>query len=164
MITVKVKSLDDLEACLWAIREEFDAHGEREVVIKGLKDSLTEAARHYYWIIVTEFAKHDGLSKEETHFVFKEKFLLNIYLGDPGNHPKFQELAENMRIIKQLAPEQYPPVRQFVVENVSHMDATRNNMADLITECLNLAWQRKIPIPEPERKEVTQKTKPKEKP
>jgi len=160
MKSFPVKILDDMDPIFAYIREEMTEDHPLEVVVKNLKESLIEKQRGYYWaVVVKKTSDHNSLTMEEQHLEFKEKFLLNIFLGDPDNHPGFSELAENMRVVRDLAPDQYPSIRQFVIDNISHLHATRNNMADLLKECLNYAWDRKIHIPEPEYKNVLDKAK-----
>jgi len=160
MKTFKVKTLDDTDPIFHWLRDRIEPEGPFEVVVKKPKESLIEKQRRYYWaVVVKKTSDHNSLTMEEQHLEFKEKFLLNIFLGDPDNHPGFSELAENMRVVRDLAPDQYPSIRQFVIDNISHLHATRNNMADLLKECLNYAWDRKIHIPEPEYKNVLDKAK-----
>jgi hypothetical protein len=159
MIEIIIKNQTQLGDSFNTIRDEFERLGEIGVTVKGRKESLSEGQRGYYWLCTGIIAKELGLTKEEQHLYFKEKFLLNIILGDPSNHPEFQQLVENLKIVRTKAPEQYPAIREWVISKISHLDATQDNMVDLITHVLSFGFDKKIALPEPKRKEITQKEK-----
>lgn len=147
MKKISVKSLDDLDIVLRVVRSQFEEHGARTVVIKKLTASVKEEQRGLYWRFLSVIAGDIGNTKEEQHRIYKELFLLNIYLHDPENHPEFVELVDNMRLIRDQAPEQYKVVREFVIDNVSHMDATVTNMRDYLIEIENHARGLQIMLP-----------------
>jgi hypothetical protein len=154
MKTVEMKSLDDLDVLLRVARTQFEAHGNLSISIKNLDESLREAQRGLYWVFVGVVGADLGNTKEEQHRIYKEMFLLNIYLHDPENHSEFVDLVENLKIIRENSPEQYPMVRKWVVDKISHMDATKDNMTEYLKEIENHATGLQIRLPAPDRKGI----------
>ena len=151
MKTLSMKSLDDLDSILLVAREEYEKHGDRQVVIKKLTESISEAQRGLYWWWLKYIGAEHGNSKDEQHMIFKEQFLLRIYLNDVENHHEFADLVKNMQIIKHKAPEQYPTIRAFVIRETHIADATVENMKDYLKEIEAHARDYQIRLPAPDR-------------
>ena len=150
----EVTNLDDLDSCMDMIRAQFDEHGPQEVTSKNFKETLNSAQRGCYWWWLGYIGKHLGSTKEEIHRVYKEKFLLNIFLGDPDGHPEFAELVQNMNILKKNLPNKYEYFRSMVIDGISHMDASVKNMSDLLTEVSSHARELNIRLPAPKRNDL----------
>ena len=151
MKTVVVKTLDDLDVVLRVARSHFDQHGETQVVIKNIDESITDAQRAYHFVLCGIIGADLGNTKDEQHQYFKERFLLNIYIADIENHPEFAGVVENMQTVKKHCPEQYPAIRKLVIGGVSITDATKANMAELLTEEIAFARDHQIRLPAPPR-------------
>jgi len=151
---IEVKELDDLDICLKVIRTQFDLKGKQEVTVKNWKESLNDAQRGCYWWWIGYIATDLGNTKEEMHRIYKEQFLLNIFLGDPDNHPEFTELVNNMLALKEGLPERFEFFRNLVIDGLSHLDATVKNMRDLLTEVSNHAAGLDIRLPAPKRRDL----------
>lgn len=149
--TVIMKALDDLDIAARVIRAHFDKYGETMIVVKNVEETLTDAQRAYYFVLCGIIGADLGNSKDEQHQYFKERYLLNIYINDTDNHPEFIGVVENMRIIKQNCPEVYAANRALVIGGVSTKNATKGNMAELLTEVLTMARNHQIRIPPPPR-------------
>ena len=152
MKTITMSCLDDLDIVARIARDHFDKYGKTLVVVKNVEESLSEAQRGLYWVWVGVIAADLGNTKDEQHQYFKERYLLKIYINDPENHPEFVGVAENMRIIKERCPEQYAANRALVLAGVSTLDATKENMAELLKEVENMARSNQIRLPAPPRK------------
>lgn len=151
MKKLEMKKLDDMDSINRVMLAMFEKNGPQTIVIKNLVASMREAQRGLYWLWVGVIGSDIGNSKEEQHFIFKEKFLLNIYLNDPDEHPEFVDLVENMLIIRKNSPNQYQTVRHFVINNTSHMDASKKNMMEYLSEISAFARDMQIRLPAPER-------------
>jgi len=149
--TLSLKTLDDLDVILRVARSEFETHGDRRVVIKKLSESVSEAQWGHYWWWTVIIGNEHGNTKKEQHRIFKEQFLLRIYLNDPDGHPEFSELVENMKIIKGKAPDQYPAIRDFVINETHIRDASVDNMREYLNEIAGHARDFQIQLPAPER-------------
>ena len=97
MKTVIVRELDDLDIALRVIRAHHDQHGETQVVIKNVDESITDAQRAYHFVLCGIIGADLGNTKDEQHQYFKERFLLNIYIADIENHPEFAGVEERLR-------------------------------------------------------------------
>jgi len=151
MKTVTMHTLDDLDVVARVARAHFDKHGETQVIIKNVDESITDAQRAYHWVLCGIFGADLGYSKDEMHQQLKEKYLLNIYINDPLNHPGFVGVVDNMLTVKKQCPEQYPAIRALVIGGVSIKDATKANMMELLTEEIAFANDHQIRIPLPPR-------------
>lgn len=147
---IDVSSLDDLDAVLRILRQRFDTSGRQTVIIGNFERNISVEQRGLYWMWLSIVAAELGNTKEELHKVFKERFLLNIFLSDIENHKDFEGLTENMRIVKTLAPDQYPAIRLFVMSQLSIMDATVDNMRQYLKEIESEANNMRIRLPIPE--------------
>jgi hypothetical protein len=85
MKTIQIKSLDDLDKAMWAIREEFDAHGPCEIVIHkegseaDKKRTLTQnASLHKYCSNISEKMNDAGFTQRQLIGSFKEGFELPV--------------------------------------------------------------------------------------
>jgi len=151
MKTVIVRELDDLDIALRVIRAHHDQHGETQVVIKNVDESITDAQRAYHFVLCGIIGADLGNTKDEQHQYFKERFLLNIYIADIENHPEFIGVVDSMQTVKAHCPEKYPSIRRLVIGGVSIKDATKANMMELLTEEINFANSHQIRIPLPPR-------------
>ena len=151
MKTVVMEKLDDLDIVARVIRTHFDKYGKTCVVVKNVEESLTDAQRGLYWVWTGIIGADLGNTKDEQHEYFKERYLLNIFINDPENHPEFSGVVDNMKIIKERCPEQYAANRALVMAGVSTMDATKGNMSELLKEVETMARNNSIRLPPPPR-------------
>jgi hypothetical protein len=147
---IDVSSLDDLDAVLRILRQRFDTSGRQTVIISNYERNISSEQRGLYWMWLGVISSELGDTKDELHKVFKERFLLNIFLADIDNHQDFAGLTENMRVVKKLAPDQFPAIRSFVMSQLSIMDATTTNMSQYLKEIENEAINMRIRLPLPE--------------
>ena len=151
MKTVVMRTLDDLDVVGRVTRAHWEKYGETCVIIKNVDESITDAQRAYHFVLCGIIGTDLGNSKDEQHQYFKERFLLNIYINDPENHPEFIGVVDNMLTVKQHCPERYPAIRKLVVGGVSIKHATKQNMMELLTEEINFANSHQIRLPAPPR-------------
>lgn len=122
-----------------------------DIVIKNHSESLREAQRGLYWVWIGVMAPDMGYDKEELHDVFKRDIFLNIYIADPDNHPIFIGVVENMEAVKKLSQNQYHDIRLMVLNGVSHLHATKNNMTEVLRRVEQIAQDYDIRLPAPPR-------------
>ena len=151
MKKIQVKSLNDLDIVLNVTRALFDKKGEAEVIIKNIDESITDAQRGLYFVWCGVIGTDLGNTKDEQHQYFKERYLLNIYINDPVNHPEFIGVVDNMQIIKANCPEQYAATRALIIGGVSITSAKKLNMIDLLDEVDGMARSLNIRLPAPPR-------------
>ena len=151
MKKIQVKTLDDLDIVLNVSRDLFDKKGECEVIVKNIDESITDAQRGLYWVWCGVIGADLGNTKDEQHQYFKERYLLNIYINDPVNHPEFIGVVDNMQVIKANCPEQYAATRALIISGVSTTAAKKLNMIDLLDEVDGMARSLNIRLPAPPR-------------
>lgn len=148
MKRIVINTLDDLDIAFQVTRKLFDVKGICDVVVKDHSASITEAQRGLYWTWISVIAKDQGYSKIELHERYKERVFLNIYIEDQDNHPLFNdETVQSMKIIKEKAPEQYPTLRALVLNGVSHLDATKENMMEVLKAVESDAIRMQVRLP-----------------
>ena len=151
MKKIQVKTLDDLDIVLNVSRALFDKKGECEVIVKNIDESITDAQRGLYFLWCGVIGADLGNTKDEQHQYFKERYLLNIYINDPVNHPEFIGIVDNMQVIKANCPEQYAATRALIIGGVSTTAAKKLNMIDLLDEVEGMARSLNIRLPAPPR-------------
>ena len=151
MKKIKIESLEQLDKAVEIARTYFMKKPPIDVVVKQHSESLTDSQRGLYWQWVRVIAADLGNTDIEQHEYFKERFFVNIYIADPDNHPAFIGVAENMKIVREQCPEQYPSIRQLVMKAVSHLDATKENMQQALREVENFAHGYQVRLPAPPR-------------
>ena len=151
MKKIQVKTLDDLDIVLNVTRALFDKKGEAEVIVKNIDESITDAQRGLYFVWCGVIGADLGNTKDEQHQYFKERYLLNIYINDPVNHPEFIGIVDNMQVIKANCPEQYAATRALIIGGVSITAAKKLNMIDLLDEVDGMARSLNIRLPAPPR-------------
>ena len=154
MKKIQVKSLEDLDIVLNVSRALFDKKGECEVIVKNIDESITDAQRGLYFVWCGVIGADLGNTKDEQHQYFKERYLLNIYINDPVNHPEFIGVVDNMQVIKANCPEQYAATRALIIGGVSITAAKKLNMIDLLDEVEGMARSLNIRLPAPQREGI----------
>lgn len=108
------------------------ADGKPLVVrISDKQDDRTVAQNRLYWLWLTQWAKHQGTTKEHEHFFFKYKYLISIYQRDDQ---QFAEMCHAIRIVKKELgeTEQYKAIRDGVIRETSTTKATVKQMTEYL--------------------------------
>lgn len=147
-----VSHVDDLDNPFRFARDHLGAKGKVDIIVKNHDESLRDAQKGLYWRWVGVISADLGYTKEELHEQYKERYLLNIYINDPDNHPDLVNVVKNMMVVKTKAPEEYPYVRKLVMNGISHLDATKENMQEYLKEVEANAISLQVRLPAPERK------------
>jgi uncharacterized protein Yka (UPF0111/DUF47 family) len=150
MRTVTVSTLDDLDIVLNVTRKEFDSHGKLNVVVKQFEESLSDKQRGLWWRWIGVICADTGDTKEDFHRQAKERIFLPIFLRDETNHIALVQAVNTMKSIKsQVSPAQYHELRDYIIKNVSHLDATVANMAEALKQLESEAISLQIKLPPP---------------
>lgn len=150
MRSVTVDTLDDLDIVLNVTRKEFDSHGKLKVVVKQFEESLSDKQRGLYWRWVGVFCADTGDTKDDFHRQAKERIFLPIFLRDIENHLGLVQAANTMKSIRnQVSMEQYQEIRKYIIDNVSHLNATVKNMAEVLKQLESEAISLQIKLPPP---------------
>ena len=151
MKKVQIRNQEDKAIVSTLIDAHLTFKGECEVIIKNIDESITDAQRSLYFVWCGVIGADLGNTKDEQHQYCKERYLLNIYIDDPENHPEFKGVAENMNIIKQQCPDEFWPLRRLVLDGLTIRTATKENMIELLNEVEGMARGLDIRLPAPPR-------------
>jgi len=145
-----VSTLDDLDKALWMIRDEFDEHGPRMVVVKSAKESLHEQQRRLYWVWVGHVVEYTGDTDLEFHERYKIEVFFPIYMKDPDNHADLINAVEAMKNIRQsINPKHYETIKRCVLKECSSLNATVQNMREVLKQLESDANSLGVKLPAP---------------
>lgn len=124
-----------------------------EVVIKEHKVNRSLAQNALMWKWLGLIGPDLGYTKDEAHEVYKEKFLINIFLATPDKH---QAVSEMWLSIRQLHKEGQGQIARSLERNlaqlVSTTEASVAEMREYLTDIDHHAASLDIRLPRPEEK------------
>ena len=151
MRKMTIATLDDLDILLNVARAEFDKHGKQTAIIKNFEESLSDRVRGLYWRWVSVMCAENGDTKDDYHEHTKERIFLPVYLRDPDNHHSLCNAVSTMKGIRgKTTQQEYEMIRKYIVDHVSHMDATNKNMSDVLKQMESEAISLGIVLPKPD--------------
>jgi len=154
MKKIEMKTLDDLDIVLRVARTIYEAQGPLDIIIKKHSRDLSAEQRALYWMWMGVIGAEIGNTKEEQHQVFKERFLIGIYIRDTVGHPGFAEMAASIKALKYDRPNEYHSIRAQVLRLVSITDASVENMTEYLNEIQAEARSLNIKLPMPETRGI----------
>lgn len=150
MKRIPVTCLDDLDTCLLEIRKELDEKGSCEVVIKALKESLNEKQRGLYHIWKRAVCEYTGDTEIDFHEQYKISTFFPVYMRDPENHTDLVNAVDAMKSIRQsIDPKHYETIKRVVLKECSHLNATVQNMRDVLKQLESDAISLDVRLPAP---------------
>ena len=113
------------------------------VSIKPFHEGIRDKQRGLYFIWCDEIGSDIGETKQDTHLILKEQFLLAIFIHSVDNpeHDGLRESWENLQHIMINAPEYYPGSYKTLLRGVSIMLASVDEMREYLNEIDRLATQ-----------------------
>ena len=151
MRTLTIDQLTDLDIVLRVARDLYEKHGKQSVVIKNFDESLSEKQRRLWWLWVGTICVDVGDTKDDFHNQAKERIFLPIFLRNPENHQGLCDAVATMKGIRGKATAQeYAMIRKYIVDHISHMDATTSEMREALKQLESEAISLGIVLPKPE--------------
>ena len=140
---------DSIRRNLIARLEMMPLDPVQEVVIQPHKRNRSLDQNAYYWNIITIIAADLGMTKDELHMVYKEKFLVPIFSRDSKGYA-------TMCSAVQALPRgtDRDDAWQTVIENTSTTQCNVKQMSEYIDDCSHHATSLGIRLPAPEYKEA----------
>jgi len=153
--TVKIESLNDLDVLSNVTRNMFEKSGSLQATIKKLDESLSDRQRGLYWRWLTIFAAKNGDTKTDFHNQYKENVFFPIFLADEDNHHSLRDAVSTMRQIRnEISDARYATLRKYIIDSVSHLDATVANMGDILRQLQSDAADMGVALPQPPGNEL----------
>jgi hypothetical protein len=151
---IEVTSEDNFLNVMFAMKERLQESGPFSISLHNIADLDIADQRGYYWSRVRIFSQWNGDSKDKWHFFFKENYLLPIFARDIENHPDIATLIKAMQYLKNQEYPDYQEMRRMAIDkNVSHLHATKANMADLLNAQEEFAREHNLYLPPPRKRE-----------
>ena len=138
---------DHVRANLIARLEVMPLDPVQEVVIQPHKRNRSLDQNAYYWNIITIIVADLGMTKDELHTVYKEKFLVPIFSRDSKGYA-------TMCSAVQALPRgtDRDDAWQAVIENTSTTQCNVKQMSEMIDDVRHHATSLGIRLPAPEYK------------
>lgn len=150
MKKIKVLKLTDIDIVLNVTRALFDKKGECEVVVKNIKESLSDKQRGLYWVWIKYVYEYTGDTPLEFHERYKETVFFNTYLADSENHVDLVEAVAAMKESrKAMDPKNYATIRRCIMKECSHLNATVDNMRVVLKQLESDAISLGVKLPAP---------------
>lgn len=102
--------------------EELPVDGSHEVIIQEYSENRSAKQRRLQWLWNTEIGNHMGLSKDEVHYMMKEKFAVPIFIRDDEG---YAEMVESVKAVRKAGMnKEADRIKRIIVENTSTEDFT----------------------------------------
>ena len=100
--TITVQTQQDISIVSNVCAAMLDKDGKLSVTVKKYDETLSDKQRRIYFTWVGIIGGELGYTKDEQHLILKERFLLNIFLGDFDNHNHYTLMDgwKNLLIVK----------------------------------------------------------------
>ncbi|MBV5330390.1 MAG: hypothetical protein JZU65_22620, partial [Chlorobium sp.] len=121
MKKIIVNELNDLDIVLRVTRAMLDSQGKLQVVVKKFERNISQEQQGLYFKWLGIIGGDLGNTKDEMHQIYKERFLLNIFVADPDSHQKFCKMIEDLNALKKEAPDRRNSIREYILSTVSVM-------------------------------------------
>jgi len=150
--TITVQTQQDISIVSNVCAAMLDKDGKLSVTVKKYDETLSDKQRRIYFKWAGIIGGELGYTKDEQHLILKERFLLNIFLGDFDNHNHYTLMDgwKNLLIVKDARPDLYDGLYQSILASVSIMDASITNMREYLNEIDNLPQGLGIVLPKAE--------------
>lgn len=129
---IEISSEIDILDLVVLLKEELAEHGARCVTIGNLDNKPSERMRRLYWSWIGAISKHHEENRDRVHRLYKEKFLLGIYIANREHHTDLYDLVAHMKSVREESPDHYQYIREFVINRVSHKEATNSDMVEYL--------------------------------
>ena len=127
MKKITVETLDDLDIVLKITRNLLEINGKQEVTIKNFKRDRSAEQNSLLWKWQTEIANELGNTKEEIHEIYKEKFLIGIFVRDDE---EYASMATAIRAVED--GHQRQSIRRKVIALTSTTDCSVKQMSEYL--------------------------------
>jgi len=145
---VAIKSLADMDKVHTICRVHIDQGKPLEVVIREPRVDRSLEQNRLLWKWLTIIAAELGHTKEEMHEIYKEKFLIGIFVRDDLEYAK---MASAIKMVQQQSEADYQSIRKQVIA----LTSTRKCSVKQMTEYLNSIQRHaqgdldiRLPLPE----------------
>lgn len=151
MKKIIVESLDDLDIVLKIVRNLFEINGKQQVTVKNFKRDRSAEQNSLLWKWYTEIGNELGSTKEEMHNIYREKFLIGIFVRDD---PEYSQMASAIRSIEDASHKQF--IRTKVIALTSTTDCSVDQMREYLDNIkMHAATELNIKVSLPELKGLT---------
>lgn len=118
MKKITVKDQNDLQIMFNAAKLFWEEKEKIDVFLKVFNPDRTVEQNALYWLWLKEISEQGehGNTKDELHYFYKEKFLINIYIRE---FPDFAEMAKAVFTLKERDPDNYNIMRTFIINETS---------------------------------------------
>lgn len=155
---IEITNEGDLLELMFVGKDRLRKSGPFAASFHNIADLDIADQRGFYWSRVRIFSQWNGDSMDKWHFFFKENYLLAIYARDIENHPDIATLIRAMQYLRKQEYPEYQKMRIMAIDkNVSHLDATKENMIALLNAQEEFAREHNLYLP-PARKRECQKS------
>lgn len=123
-----------------------------EVAVYDHKQDRSAEQNRYYWQILTIISDELGLSKNETHNLFKKRFLVKIFERD---HEGYSSMVNAVRKVHTKGFKQDAKIMSDqIIRLTSTAAATTKQFSEYLNDILHHAANNGIVLPHPEDKNI----------
>ena len=127
IILDNIHKLDLIERLLEEVIFDKETH---EVIIRTYRKNRSVEQNAYYWKLITIISEELGYSKEDTHELYKEKFLINIMIRD---NEEFSKTIERVNHLKKKGFElEYKQIKKQIISLISTKECNTKQMTEYI--------------------------------
>lgn len=127
----KIETEDDIAKMAKAVLVKLTFDGKKLLVTCNLyKRNRSLEQNALYWKWMTIISNELGYSKEETHKIYKEKFLLAIFYRDDQ---EYRQMSHSIAAIKKTNMKEHLAIRKKVIALTSTTDASTEQMCEYLT-------------------------------
>lgn len=122
--------LDNNHKAISAIKllEELPVDGSHEVIIQEYSENRSAKQNRLYFKWCGEIANHMGITKDDAHHMFKERYAVPIFIRDDEGYATMVQAVKSVR--RQGMNQEANNMKQKIVELTSTTDFSIKQMAE----------------------------------
>jgi len=126
-----------------------------EIVIKPFKEIRSLAQNALYWKWLTLIGLELGMTKDELHFEYKERFLLPILIANPEDYPQFSGIMDSINAVRDAGlDDKADELYKLVIRLTSTTIAKTKHMTEYLNDIESHATSLGIYLPRPEDQDM----------
>ena len=145
---MEVEDLDDLDNVLKIVRAQLEINGKQLVTTQKFKLDRSAEQNALMWKWLTVIGNELGNTKDEMHEIYKEKYLISIFVRDD---PGYAAMAAAIKQLRYQSNTDYQDIRKQVIKMTSTTKCNVKQMREYLTDIKQHASSElniTLPLPE----------------